>query len=132
MPPIFSLAGNESSVGRCPDRQQLGAVLSCWLRVFDPFFVVMLCIMVGVTKNNRKGDIMPAAINITLSELQTLINYIKLPSETRLTLTFEDENSGIEILRRKKAFDAMQKLKNSGNGNLINALLIEREEDKLK
>jgi len=75
---------------------------------------------------------MPAAINVTLSELQTLINYIKLPSETRLILTFEDENSGIEIIRRKKAFDAMQKLKNSGNGNLINALLKEREEDKLK
>ena len=75
---------------------------------------------------------MPAAINVTLSELQTLINHMKLPLETRLTLTFEDENSGIEILRRKKAFDAMRKLKNSGNGNLINVLLKEREEDSLK
>ncbi|QTA82488.1 Uncharacterized protein dnl_48630 [Desulfonema limicola] len=75
---------------------------------------------------------MPAAINVTLSELQNIINYIKLPSETRLTLTFEEENSEIEILRQKKAFDAMRKLKNSGNGNLVNVLLKEREEDRLK
>ncbi len=75
---------------------------------------------------------MPVAINVTLSELHTLINYIKLPLETRLTLTFDDGNSAIEILRRKKAFDAMQKLKNSGNGNLMNVLLKEREEDNLK
>ena len=75
---------------------------------------------------------MPAAINVTLSELQALMDHIKLPLETRLTLTFEDENSGIEILRRKKALDAMRKLKNSGNGNLIDALLREREKDKLK
>lgn len=57
---------------------------------------------------------------------------MKLPLETRLTITFEDDNTEIEILRRKKAFEAMGKLKNSGNGNLINVLLKEREEDKLK
>jgi len=75
---------------------------------------------------------MRSSINLTLSELQTIMNYMKLPLETRLTITFEDDNTEIEILRRKKAFEAMGKLKNSGNGNLINVLLKEREEDKLK
>ena len=75
---------------------------------------------------------MPAAINITLSELQTFMSNVKLPLETRLTVIFEDDHSGIEVLRRKKAVDAMHKLKGSGNGNLINVLLKEREDDNLK
>jgi hypothetical protein len=29
--------------------------------------------------------------NITLSEFKTLLNHVKLPEKTRLTVTFEDE-----------------------------------------
>lgn len=69
---------------------------------------------------------------VTLSEFQSLLNYVRLPSETRLIISFEDDKSGIEILKRKRAIEAMQKLRGSGNGNLINALLRERKKDKLK
>lgn len=75
---------------------------------------------------------MSTAINVTLSEFQALLNYVRLPSETRLIIRFEDDKSGIEILKRKRAIEAMQKLRGSGNGNLINALLRERKKDKLK
>ena len=70
--------------------------------------------------------------NITLSEFRAFINRIKLPAKTRLTVTFEDAPSAAEILKRKRAIEAMQKLRGSGNGNLVNALLNEREKDKLR
>jgi hypothetical protein len=68
--------------------------------------------------------------NITLSEFQDLLNHVKLPTKTRLTVTFEDDQSAIEILKRKRAIEAMQKLRGSGNGNLVTALLNERDKDK--
>jgi hypothetical protein len=70
--------------------------------------------------------------NITLSEFKAFINHVKLPAKTRLTVTFEDDPSAVEILKRKRAIEAMQKLRGSGNGNLVNALLKEREKDKLR
>ena len=70
--------------------------------------------------------------NITLSEFQELLNHVKLPIKTRLTVTFQDDQSAMEILKRKRAIEAMQKLRGSGNGNLVNVLLKEREKDKLK
>jgi hypothetical protein len=70
--------------------------------------------------------------NITLSEFKALINHVKLPAKTRLSVTFADDQSAIEILKRKKATEAMQKLRGSGNGNLVTALLEEREKDKLR
>jgi hypothetical protein len=70
--------------------------------------------------------------NITLSEFQDLINHVKLPTKTRLSVTFEDDQSAIEIVKRKRAIEAMKKLKGSGNGNLVSALLKDREKDKLR
>lgn len=70
--------------------------------------------------------------NITLSEFQDLIDHVKLPTKTRLTITFEDEQSALEILKRKRATEAMKRLRGSGNGNLLAALLREREKDKLR
>jgi hypothetical protein len=70
--------------------------------------------------------------NIILSEFQELLNHVKLPIKTRLTVTFQDDQSAMEILKRKRAIEAMQKLKGSGNGNLVNVLLKEREKDKLQ
>jgi hypothetical protein len=70
--------------------------------------------------------------NITLAELKDLLSHIKLAEMTRLTVTFDDDRSGIEILKKKRALDAMNKLRGSGNGNLLNALLKEREKDKLR
>jgi hypothetical protein len=68
--------------------------------------------------------------NLTLSEFQDLLSHVKLPTKTRLTVTFEDDQSAVEILKRKRAIEAMQKLRGSGNGNLVTALLNERDKDK--
>ncbi len=75
---------------------------------------------------------MSTTINITVSELQLFLNHLSLPSETRLSIIFDDNDASVEILKRKRAIDAIKKLKGSGNGNLTNALLKEREKDKLK
>jgi len=75
---------------------------------------------------------MPTAINTTLSEFKFLLSHTKLSSEARLIVTFEDEESSIELLKRKRAIEAMRQLKGSGNGNLIESLLKERKMDKLK
>jgi len=74
--------------------------------------------------------------SITLFELQTLLHSLNLPSQTRLSVIFEDSETIEKIVKRKKALAAMKKLKGSGNGNLVSALIQEREyeqvEDKIK
>jgi len=85
-----------------------------------------------LNKKTLKGGFMSVAMNLTLSEFRTLLSNVRLPSDTRLTVSFEDEESGIEIFRRKKAVDAIRKLKGSGNGNLLDVLLKEREKDRLQ
>lgn len=70
--------------------------------------------------------------SITLSELKSLLRSLKFPSDTKLSLTFEDEQANAEILKRKTAILAMKKLKGSGNGKLVSVLLEERQKDKLK
>jgi hypothetical protein len=56
---------------------------------------------------------------------------IDLPLDTRLTISFEDTEAAVEVLKRKKAIDAMSKLKGSGSGKLVAVLLEERRKDKL-
>lgn len=73
---------------------------------------------------------MTTLVHITLSEFQTLLRGVQLPRETRLTVTFEDERSAIAIAQRKKAIEAMRKLRGSGNGNLMKVLLQDREQEK--
>lgn len=75
---------------------------------------------------------MPTAINSTISELQALLNQIELPAETRIRIIFEENNHASKLIKRKRTVEAMKKLRGSGNGNLLNALLTEREKDKLK
>ena len=70
---------------------------------------------------------MSTKINITLSELQSFLNHLSLPSETRLSIVFDDNNVSVEIMKRERAIDAIKKLKCSGNGNLTTALLKERQ-----
>lgn len=69
--------------------------------------------------------------HITLSELQSILKDIQLPSDTRITISFDDAKAALKVLRRKKALDAMKKLKDSGTGNLVSVLLMERQKDKL-
>lgn len=75
---------------------------------------------------------MSALKNITLSEFQLLTDHAKLPSETLLTVIFDDDRPETEILKRKRTFEAMKKLRGSGNGRLVEALLKERERDRLR
>lgn len=69
--------------------------------------------------------------HVTFSELQDLLRSLQLPSDTRLTVQFEDAQAMQKVLKRQKAVEAMKKLKGSGNGNLVTALLAEREKDNL-
>ena len=75
---------------------------------------------------------MPTFTSITLSELKSLLHSLKLPSETKLSITFEDDQVNEEILKRKSAISAMKKLKGSSNGKLVSVLLRERQRKKLK
>lgn len=69
--------------------------------------------------------------HVTLSELQNLLQTLELPPDTRLTVTFEDKQKAQKALKRQKATEAMKRLKGSGNGKLVTALLAERERDNL-
>ena len=69
--------------------------------------------------------------NVTLSELKDLLKSLHLPPDTRLTIQFEDAQALQKALNRKRAIEAMQRLKGTGNGNLVTALLTEREKDTL-
>ena len=68
---------------------------------------------------------------VTLAELQDLLHSLQLPPDTRLTIKFEDTQVVQKVLKRHKAIEAMKKLKGSGNGNLVTALLTEREKEVL-
>jgi len=69
--------------------------------------------------------------HLTLSELKSILKDIKLPSDTRVSISFEDEDAVLEIQKRKKALLAMKQLKGSGTGKLVSILLEERQKDKL-
>jgi len=75
---------------------------------------------------------MPTAINTTLSELRPFLDHLSLPSKTKLKIIFEDNDTDSEIRKRQMAIDAMGKLKGSGNGNLVDALLRERAKDRTR
>jgi len=74
---------------------------------------------------------MTTLAHITLSEFESLVQKAKLPLETRLTVTVEDDRAALELVKRKKALTAMQKLRGSGTGHLVEILLKERQKDKL-
>ncbi len=68
--------------------------------------------------------------NITLTEFESLLQGVHLPTATRFSITFEDEHTALELIKRKKALEAMRRLRGSGNGRLVNVLLDERKRDK--
>jgi hypothetical protein len=68
---------------------------------------------------------------IPLSRLEDLLRSLNLPDNTTVTLPIEDNEAAQKALRRHKALEAMKKLKGSGNGNLVVALLKDREKDAL-
>ena len=68
--------------------------------------------------------------HITLSEFESLARCANLPPQTRLTVTVEDDQAALQIVRHQEALEAMRKLRGSGNGRLVRALLEERARDK--
>nr|VFJ68263.1 MAG: hypothetical protein BECKDK2373B_GA0170837_12098 [Candidatus Kentron sp. DK]VFJ69564.1 MAG: hypothetical protein BECKDK2373C_GA0170839_12235 [Candidatus Kentron sp. DK] len=75
---------------------------------------------------------MQTTINTTLSELQPVLNRLSLPSETKLRITFEENEAGSEIWEREKVIAAIEKLQGSGNGKLLDALLEERARERTR
>ncbi|MFQ5602165.1 MAG: hypothetical protein ACE5HS_02710 [bacterium] len=75
---------------------------------------------------------MPRIEHIPLSELEKIIQSLHLPKDTKVTLTIEDNDVTQKAVKRQKALEAMRKLRGSGNGNLVDILLQEREKDKLQ
>nr|VFK24112.1 MAG: hypothetical protein BECKMB1821G_GA0114241_100727 [Candidatus Kentron sp. MB]VFK30501.1 MAG: hypothetical protein BECKMB1821I_GA0114274_10169 [Candidatus Kentron sp. MB]VFK75276.1 MAG: hypothetical protein BECKMB1821H_GA0114242_10198 [Candidatus Kentron sp. MB] len=73
---------------------------------------------------------MLTTINTTLSELQPVLNRLSLPSETKLKITFEDNDPDREKWEREKVRAAIEKLRGSGNGELFDALLEERARER--
>ena len=69
--------------------------------------------------------------HVTISELQDLLQSLQLPPDTRLTIKFENAQAVEKAFKRQKAVEAMKRLKGSGNGNLVDALLTEREKEAL-
>jgi len=59
------------------------------------------------------------------------IESLHLHSETHSTISFKDCQKNKKVLKQQKATKAMKKLRGSGNGNLVTALLKEREKDAL-
>ncbi|MGC1374900.1 MAG: hypothetical protein WA821_01670 [Anaerolineales bacterium] len=66
--------------------------------------------------------------HLTFSELEKLIRALALSPDTRLTVTFDEQEATQKALKRQKALDAMTRLKGSGNGRLMAALMKSRQQ----
>jgi len=66
--------------------------------------------------------------NINLSELHKKLDSLHFPSDAQLSVTIEGGKIKHKWNRRK-SMDAMKKLKGSGNGKLLDALIRERQDD---
>jgi len=75
---------------------------------------------------------MQTTIDTTLAELQPVLDRLSLPSETKLKITFEQNDPDWEARRRERAREAMKKLRGSGNGQLLDALLEERARERAR
>nr|VFJ46055.1 MAG: hypothetical protein BECKFM1743A_GA0114220_100329 [Candidatus Kentron sp. FM]VFJ73059.1 MAG: hypothetical protein BECKFM1743C_GA0114222_106982 [Candidatus Kentron sp. FM]VFK06423.1 MAG: hypothetical protein BECKFM1743B_GA0114221_100175 [Candidatus Kentron sp. FM] len=75
---------------------------------------------------------MRTTIDTTLSELQPVLDRLSLPSETKLRITLEQNDPDWETRRRERAMEAMKKLRGSGNGKLLDALLEERARERTR
>ncbi|GAK53148.1 hypothetical protein U14_04408 [Candidatus Moduliflexus flocculans] len=73
---------------------------------------------------------MSTLAHITVSEFQRLLQESRLPDDTKISVIFEDQHIGIEMSKRQRAYDALQKLKGSGNGRLSATLLKDREQER--
>jgi len=68
--------------------------------------------------------------HINVSEFQSLLRSVAIPSDTKVTVTFEDEPVALAVLRQQKGLEALRKLRGSGNGRLMAALMRERVKER--
>lgn len=68
-------------------------------------------------------------VQVTIAELQNLLQTLHLPTDTRVTITFSGDPALEMAFQRQKAMLAMKKLRGTGNGRLVKALLQERALD---
>jgi hypothetical protein len=59
---------------------------------------------------------------ITISEVSQLFKALKLPPTSQLTVIIKDNELVEKELERQQVLTAMQKLKGSGNGKLLDCL----------
>jgi hypothetical protein len=64
-------------------------------------------------------------MQVTIAELQSLLQTLHLPTDTRVTITFSEDPALEVALQRQKAVLAMKKLRGTGNGRLVKTLLQE-------
>ncbi|NJO16542.1 MAG: hypothetical protein HC877_12595 [Thioploca sp.] len=67
---------------------------------------------------------------VNLVELPERLLLLKLPAETRLTVTVEDSNTVQPHWDKSTVLAAMNRLKGSGNGKLVIALLEARKREQ--
>ena len=79
-----------------------------------------------------KEQSMESFKHITLSELQALIKDLQLSPETRLSVQFDNTEAVQKALKKQKSIAAMKKLRGSGNGRLMNALLADRAKERAR
>jgi len=69
--------------------------------------------------------------HVRVSQIQETVDSLHLPADTRLTLIIEDREKTGQDFDQQEALDALEKLKGSGNGKLLDMLLQEREKEAL-
>jgi hypothetical protein len=69
--------------------------------------------------------------HIPISEVEKTLRSLQLPSDTRVTLSIEVNEEEQKHLKKIRALEAMEKLKGSGSGNLVETLLEDRKRDSL-
>ena len=68
--------------------------------------------------------------NITISELKELIASSDLNPEAIVNLTIQDDDIARKLLQKRKSYDAIQQLRGSGNGRLMDELIIYRRKER--
>jgi hypothetical protein len=67
---------------------------------------------------------------VNLTELPERLHLLNLPAETRLTVIAEDNSVAQPRWNKTTSLAAMNRLKGSGNGKLVVALLEARKQEK--
>ena len=68
--------------------------------------------------------------HIKIQELDEILHQLDLPEETRVSVTIEEDDKAEQVARNIRAKRALEKLRGSGTGSLVEALRKDREEDK--